>query len=92
VYKNDVEDMGFYLNGDVFSEEMAHHNFFHWIRGWYSVLKSYIEVYQEETDGEDETTTPAGLKACISAVPKLRRREHKSPSFGSRNWRTSGIS
>src|SRR5258708_39976904 len=27
------EDAGYYLNGDVFSDELAHHNFFHWIRG-----------------------------------------------------------
>lgn len=40
------EDVGFYLSGDQFSDEVTHHNFFHWIRGWYSVLRPYIEYYQ----------------------------------------------
>ena len=39
-------DLGFYLNGDHFSDEVVHHHLFFWIRGWYSVLKPYIEFYQ----------------------------------------------
>jgi hypothetical protein len=39
-------DLGFYLNGDQFSDEVVHHHLFFWIRGWYSVLKPYIEFYQ----------------------------------------------
>jgi hypothetical protein len=40
------EDVGFYLAGDQFSDMVAHHNFFHWIRGWYCILAPYIEYYQ----------------------------------------------
>ena len=40
------EDVGFYLNGDQFSDEVTHHHFFHWIRGWYSNLDSYIDYYR----------------------------------------------
>src|SRR5208337_690632 len=42
-----LEDLGFYLRGDQFSEEVAHHHFFHWIRGWYSNLESYVEYYRD---------------------------------------------
>ena len=40
------EDLGFYLRGDQFSDEVAHHHFFHSIRGWYSNLESYVEYYR----------------------------------------------
>ena len=42
-------DLGFYLYGDHFSDEVVHHHFFYWIQGWYSVLKPYIEYYQRST-------------------------------------------
>jgi len=29
------EDVGFYLKGDQFSDDVVHHNSHHWIRGWY---------------------------------------------------------
>jgi len=41
------EDVGFYLKGDQFSDEVVHHNCHHWIRGWYSVLKGYIECVHD---------------------------------------------
>ncbi len=37
------EDVGFYLHGDQFSDDVVHHNCHHWVRGWYSVLKPYID-------------------------------------------------
>jgi hypothetical protein len=40
------EDLGFYLNGDEFSDKVVHHHFHHWIRGWFSVLETYIDYYQ----------------------------------------------
>jgi uncharacterized integral membrane protein len=41
-----LEDLGFYLQGDQFSDEVVHHTFYHWIRGWYSNLKSYVQYYR----------------------------------------------
>jgi len=41
-----LKDLGFYLQGDQFSDEVAHHHFFHSIRGWYSNLESHIEYYR----------------------------------------------
>jgi hypothetical protein len=43
------EDLGFYLQGDQFSDLIVHHYFHHWIRGYYSVLKSYIDLYRKES-------------------------------------------
>ncbi len=58
------EDVGFYLTGDQFSDDVTHHNFFHWIRGWYSVLNPYIEYYQ----------SAKGEKAAYTHVENLYRR------------------
>ena len=76
-----LEDMGFYLNGDVFSEELAHHNFFHWIRGWYSVLKSYIEVYQEEKYGVDETTTYCWIESLYQRTSEVEKEGTEKPKL-----------
>ncbi len=43
------EDLGFYVKGDRISDLIVHHYFYHWIRGYYSVLKSYIEFYRKES-------------------------------------------
>jgi hypothetical protein len=43
------EDLGFYLNGDQFSDLIVHHYFHHWIRGYYSILKSYVDFYRKES-------------------------------------------
>lgn len=41
------ETVGFYLEGGQISDEVVHHHFHHWMRGWYSNLKSYIDYYQK---------------------------------------------
>ncbi len=40
------EDLGFYLIGDQVTPEVAHHGFYFWLRGYYSVARSYIEQTQ----------------------------------------------
>jgi|SRR5581483_2414060 len=55
-------DLGFYLYGDHFSDEVVHHHLFYWIRGWYSVLKPFIQHYQ--------STEPA----AYSTIPLLHGR------------------
>jgi hypothetical protein len=47
------EDLGFYLHGCQISDEVAHHHYHHWLRGYYSVLKSYIKFYQENDEKGD---------------------------------------
>lgn len=75
------EDAGYYLNGDVFSDELAHHNYFHWIRGWYSVLKGYIEFYQEEKDGEDEKTTYCWIESLYQRTAEIEKEGTQKPKL-----------
>jgi len=76
-----LEDVGYYLNGDVISDELAHHNFFHWIRGWYSVLKNYIELYQEEKEGEDETTTYCWIESLYQRTAEIEKEGTRKPKL-----------
>lgn len=41
---NFFEDLGFYLHGDQLTPEVAHHAFHHWVRGYYSAAREYIEI------------------------------------------------
>jgi hypothetical protein len=75
------EDAGYHLNGDVFSDELAHHNFFHWIRGWYSVLKGYIEFYQDERDGEDEKTTYCWIESLYQRTAEIEKEGTQKPKL-----------
>lgn len=75
------EDAGYFLNGDVFSDELAHHNYFHWIRGWYSVLKGYIEFYQEEKDGEDEKTTYCWIESLYQRTAEIEKEGTEKPKL-----------
>jgi hypothetical protein len=40
------EDVGFYVHGDQITPEVAHHHFYHWIRGYYLASRDYIEAWQ----------------------------------------------
>jgi hypothetical protein len=75
------EDAGYYLNGDIFSDELAHHNFFHWIRGWYSILKTYIEFYQEEKDHEDEKTTYCWIESLYRRTAEIEKEGTHKPKL-----------
>jgi hypothetical protein len=65
------EDLGFYLNGDQFSEEVAHHHFHHWIRGYYSILKSYIKFYQ---DSEGDQSAYVWIKILFDRTSVIEKR------------------
>jgi hypothetical protein len=41
------EDLGFYVEGDQISPEVAHQAFFYWIEGYYLASKEYIEFCQK---------------------------------------------
>jgi len=40
------EDMGFYIQGDYLTPEVAHHQFYHWLRGYYLSARAYIDAWQ----------------------------------------------
>ena len=42
-----LEDLGFYTFGDQITPEVAHHHFYHWVRGYYNAARDYIEWEQE---------------------------------------------
>src|SRR2546428_9344749 len=40
------EDVGFYMQGDYITPEVAHHQFYHWLRGYYLSGRPYIDAWQ----------------------------------------------
>ena len=42
------EEIGFYVKGRQISPEVAHHHFYHWIRGYYSFSKAYICLWRDK--------------------------------------------
>lgn len=43
-----LDDIGFYVNGDQISPEVAHQHLHHWIRGYWSAAKGYIDAWRVE--------------------------------------------
>lgn len=70
------EDLGFYLHGDQISDEVAHHHYYHWLLGYYSVLESYIEFYHKhDPNGEPSGYVWIGpLFDRLSEIEKTRPR------------------
>jgi hypothetical protein len=42
------EDLGFYEYGDQITPEVAHHHFYHWIRGYYLASRDYIDAWRQK--------------------------------------------
>jgi len=40
------EQVGFFMQGDQITPEVAHHAFHHWVRGYYSAANKYLEAAQ----------------------------------------------
>jgi hypothetical protein len=43
------EELGFYVNGDQVTAELAHQSFFYWIEVYYRASKKYVTFCQEES-------------------------------------------
>jgi hypothetical protein len=43
-----LEDIGFYEHGDQITTEVAHHHFYHWIKGYYLASRDYIGAWQDK--------------------------------------------
>lgn len=43
-----LDDVGFYVRGRQLSPEIAHHYFYHWLRGYYQAARTYIDEWQKE--------------------------------------------
>lgn len=48
------EDVGFYLQGEYITPEVAYHHFYHWVRGYYQSAKEYITRWQDEEEARWE--------------------------------------
>jgi hypothetical protein len=48
------EDVGFYLQGEYISPEVAYQHFYHWVRGYYQSAKEYIAGWQDEEEARWE--------------------------------------
>lgn len=43
-----LEDIGFYVEGDQISAEVAHHHFYHWIRLYWCAAHPYIRAWRKK--------------------------------------------
>jgi len=43
-----LDDIGFYMEGDQISPEVAHHHFYHWIRGYWEASEAYVKAWQRK--------------------------------------------
>ncbi len=43
-----IEDVGFYVENDVIGVEVAHHHFYHWVRGYVQTADDYIANYRRK--------------------------------------------
>ena len=72
-----LTDVGFYLRGGQISDEVAHHHFFHWIRGWYCALESYIKYFAEKNN-EDAPYRDVEALFQRTARVEMRYEKHKT--------------
>lgn len=43
-----LEDIGFYVKGNQISPEVAHHHFYHWIRGYWCASQEYVKAWRRK--------------------------------------------
>lgn len=66
------EDVGFYLQGDYITPEVAYNHFYHWVRGYYQSGKEYIERWQDEEEARWEN-----LKNLYTTLEELESAHEK---------------
>jgi len=66
------EDLGFYLHGDQISDEVAHHHYYHWLLGYYSILESYIEFYQKH-DPNGEPSAYVWIEPLFNRLSEIEK-------------------
>jgi hypothetical protein len=71
-----LEDIGFYVRGDQISPEVAHHHFYHWIRGYYLAARDYIEAWQEQ-----ESASWKHVKELFETTREIEARDKGSTTL-----------
>jgi len=70
-----LDDLGFFLHGDQISDEVIHHAFFHWIRGWYSNLEAHAKYCQEV---ENEKAAYEHIKPLLDRISEIEKRYERT--------------
>jgi hypothetical protein len=65
-----LEDVGFYIQTEQISAEVAHNHLYHWIRVWWLAARPYVEAHQQREPTRWDHL--AKLYAETSAVEKSR--------------------
>jgi len=68
-----LEDLGFYVKGGQISAEVAHHHFYHWIRGYWKTSRSYIEAWRRQEPTRWECVAELFEMTCAIEVSKTNR-------------------
>ena len=64
-----LEDLGFYVENQVIGVEVAHHHFYHWIRGYVQTADGYIKNYQKDQ--------PLAYEFCVTLLATVSEYEAK---------------
>lgn len=67
-----LEDIGFYMEGDHISPEVACHHFYHWIRGYWYNAHTYIEAWRKK-----EPARWRHIKPLLQATAEVNHRMEK---------------
>jgi hypothetical protein len=67
-----LEDIGFYMEGDHISPEVACHHFDHWIRGYWYNAHTYIEAWRKR-----EPARWRHIKPLLQATAEVNHRSEK---------------
>jgi hypothetical protein len=71
------EDLGFYVEGDQISPEVAHQAFYYWIEGYYTAARQYIEFRQKTSPTAWDHFKP--LYDITSEVEASKVKDKKTP-------------
>jgi hypothetical protein len=66
-----LEDLGFYVHGARISPEVAHHFFYHWIRGYWFAATPYISAKRNL-----ETRAWEHVNKLVDQVSQVEREQH----------------
>jgi hypothetical protein len=72
------DDIGFYIQGDYITPEVAHHHFFHWIRGYYLSAEDYIFEWRTIESGRWNHLEELYRVVCRLEAEEKRRMKEKA--------------
>lgn len=73
------EDIGFYVHGLQISPEVAHHHFYHYIRGYWQWTSQYVKAYQDQ---RHEKSTWEHIEELYLTTSEVETREGGNVTLG----------